>query len=225
MGAAIGETLPLALGVALSPLPIMAVIVMLIVTQAQRNAIAFTVGWALGAFIECTLVTLLALGATLQTPATNRSRLAAIIQMVIGVVTLALAINQWRMRPAPGAEPRLPRWMKALDRLNPATSLGFGALYVGANVKNVPLIISAGTSIGTADIGRAEQIVATAVFALLCTLGPGSPVLVYLVGGKGAKQTLNTWKRWLELHNNAIMAVLLLFFGAKFLGDGLAGLF
>src|SRR5262249_51490071 len=143
MGAAIGEILPLAIGVALSPLPIMAVIVMLIATQKQRNAVAFVTGWALGAFLECALVTFLAVGATLQTSAAHRTRLAAIAQVLIGVITLALAVTQWRTRPAPGAVPKLPRWMQALNRLNAATSLGFGALYVGANVKNVPLIISA----------------------------------------------------------------------------------
>jgi hypothetical protein len=115
--------------------------------------------------------------------------------------------------------------MQALDRLNAAGALGFGALYAGANIKNVPLIIAAATTIGTAGISAAEQFAAIAAFAFLCTLGPGLPVLVYLAGGDQAKKTLSAWRRWLELHNGAIMAVLLLFFGVKFLGDGLAGLF
>lgn len=224
MGAVIGSILPLAAGVALSPLPIIAVIVMLMVTRKQESAIAFTIGWALGAFAVCAAVALLAGGATFATPTATRSRLVSIVALLVGLVTLALAAYQWRTRPAPGEEPKLPRWMQALDRLNAGTALGFGAIYAGANVKNLPLIIAAATSIGTADIATSEQIIATAVFALLCTVGVGLPVLMYLAGGERAEKTLIDWKTWLELHNGAIMAVLLLFFGVKFLGDGLAGL-
>jgi hypothetical protein len=225
MGVVIGAILPLAVGVALSPLPIMAVILMLISARGQVNAIAFTVGWALGAFAVCAVVALLAGGATFVMPMANRPRLTAIVELFIGLATLALAVYQWRTRPVSGKEPKLPRWMQALDRLNVGTALGFGTVYAGGNVKNLPLIFAAATIIGAANIATSEQIVATTVFALLCTLGPGLPALVYLSGGDHAKKTLNEWKTWLELHNSAIMAVLLLFFGVKFLGDGLAGLF
>jgi hypothetical protein len=227
MGAVIGGILPLAFGVALSPLPIMAVIVMLLVAQRKGNAIAFTIGWALGAFVECALVVFLAGGAVVATSATsseNRSRLIGVIELLIGLVTLALAMYQWHTRPAPDEEPKLPKWMKALDRLTPSMSLAFGAVYVAGNVKNVPLIVSAGARIGIANIHATEQIIALVIFALLCTLGPGLPVMVYLVGGNKAKTTLGTWKTWLEQHNSAVMTVLLLFFGVKFIGDALAGL-
>ncbi len=227
MGALFGEILPLAFGVALSPLPIMAVIVMLIVAQRKGNAIAFTIGWALGAFVECALVVFLAGSAVIATSATSaehRSKLTAVIELLVGLATLALAMYQWHTRPAPGEEPKLPGWMKALDRLNPGTSLVFGAVYVAGNVKNVPLIISAGANIGIANVHPTEQIIVIAIFALLCALGPGLPVLVYFVGGNSAKTTLGTWKTWLEQHNSAVMTVLLLFFGVKFIGDALTGL-
>jgi hypothetical protein len=225
MGAVIGAILPLSVGVALSPLPIMAVILMLLSARGRGNAVAFALGWGLGAFAECAVVVLLAGGAALAAPAATRPRLDSAIELLLGLIMLALAAYQWRTRPEPGEAPKPPRWMQALDRLNPAVALGFGALYVGANIKNVPLIIAAATSIGTADIGASEKTLATAVFALLCTLGPGLPVLIYLAAGEDAKKTLSMWKTWLEQHNGAIMAVLLLFFGVKFLGDALAGLF
>ena len=48
MGPAIGDVLPLALGVALSPIPIIAVILMLLSPKAQENGPAFLVGWVAG---------------------------------------------------------------------------------------------------------------------------------------------------------------------------------
>ena len=46
-------------------------------------------------------------------------------------------------------------------------------------------------------------------------------VVYYLVGGEGAKARLDEMKGWLAVHNNAVMAVLFLVFGAKLIADGL----
>jgi hypothetical protein len=46
MGEAIGQSLPLAIGVALSPVPIIAVVLML--TTARANGPAFVLGWLVG---------------------------------------------------------------------------------------------------------------------------------------------------------------------------------
>jgi hypothetical protein len=59
MGPAIGDVLPLALGVALSPIPIIAVILMLLSPQASKNGPAFLVGWVGGlAVVSIVMVTL-----------------------------------------------------------------------------------------------------------------------------------------------------------------------
>jgi hypothetical protein len=48
MGEAIGQSLPLAVGVALSPVPIIAVVLMLTTPRARTNGPAFVLGWLLG---------------------------------------------------------------------------------------------------------------------------------------------------------------------------------
>lgn len=45
MGQAIGEVLPMAVGVAISPVPIIAVILMLFTDRARRDSLAFLLGW------------------------------------------------------------------------------------------------------------------------------------------------------------------------------------
>lgn len=45
MGQAIGQSLSLAVGIALSPVPIIAVILMLVTQRARVNGPAFVVGW------------------------------------------------------------------------------------------------------------------------------------------------------------------------------------
>jgi Sap, sulfolipid-1-addressing protein len=47
MGEAVGQSLPLAIGVALSPVPIIAVVLMLTTPRVRANGPAFVVGWLL----------------------------------------------------------------------------------------------------------------------------------------------------------------------------------
>ena len=60
MGEAIGNVLPAAVGVALSPIPIIAVILMLSTPRARSNGPAFAVGWVLGLAVVSAIVLLLA---------------------------------------------------------------------------------------------------------------------------------------------------------------------
>ena len=48
MGPVIGDLLPLALGIAISPTPVAAVIVMLLSTRGQVTSLGFVLGWIIG---------------------------------------------------------------------------------------------------------------------------------------------------------------------------------
>ena len=48
MGAAVGQMLPYAVGVMVSPMPVVAMVLMLVTPQARANGIAFVLGWILG---------------------------------------------------------------------------------------------------------------------------------------------------------------------------------
>ncbi len=56
MGQAIGGSLPLAIGIAISPIPIIAVVLMLTTPRAKINGPAFLLGWLLGLGIVGTIV-------------------------------------------------------------------------------------------------------------------------------------------------------------------------
>ncbi len=46
-------------------------------------------------------------------------------------------------------------------------------------------------------------------------------MLYFLFGGEQARAQLDEMKSWMALHNNAVMAVLLLVLGANLIADGL----
>jgi len=223
MGAAIGQSLPVAVGVLISPLPIVAVVLMLVSGRARANALAFLVGW----FVAVGAVTLLvATLAGAATPDDDGPPLwAAILKIVLGVLLLLLAVKQWRGRPRAGAEPPAPRWMAAIDAFTPVKAAGLAVLLGAVNPKNLLLVVSGGAAIASAAPGDTNaQVVSAIVFAVVASIGVAAPLVIYLTMGHRAATLLDELKAWM-IHNNAvIMAVLLLVIGTKMLGDGIAAL-
>lgn len=60
MGRAISEVLPFAIGVAISPVPIIAVILVLFSARARVNGPVFALGWIVGVAVISTVVYLVA---------------------------------------------------------------------------------------------------------------------------------------------------------------------
>jgi threonine/homoserine/homoserine lactone efflux protein len=224
MGAAIGDILGLAAGVAVSPLPIVAMILVLATPRGRANGILFGLGWLAGLAVLGAVVLALA-GPADATSGGEPAAWTGWLKLLLGVLALLLAARQWRGRPAPGVEPEMPKWMASIDRLRPGGALGLGALLSAVNPKNGGLTIAAAATIAGAGLAGGEQAVVLAVFVLIGSIGVLSPLVVYMVAGEGAARTLDSWKTWATTHNAAVMAVLFLIFGFKLVGDGIAVLF
>jgi hypothetical protein len=223
MGKAIGEILPLAIGVALSPIPIIAIVLMLGTLRARSNGPAFAAGWVAGLAIVGTIVLVLASGDATQgsgAPATW----ASVLKLLFGILFLLLAARFWHGRPAPGQEATMPKWMAAIDTFTAGKSLGVGALLSGLNPKNLALTVAAATTIAQAGISNGQEAVTLAVFILLGSLTILAPLVIYFATGEKAKEILDGLKTWMAAHNAAIMTVLLLVLGAKLIGDAISGL-
>lgn len=223
MGEAIGQVLSLGVGVSLSPVPIIAVVLMLGTPRARVNGPAFVLGWVLGLSVVGTAALLVASGAD----ASERGEPAtwvSIVEVVVGGLLVLLAGRQWHGRPRGGAEAELPAWMRTIDGFRPAKAAGLAMLLAGINPKNLLLTVAAAAAIAQTGDDAGGQALALAVFVLVGTLGPGLPVAIYLVLGARAERTLAEIKGWMVAHNAAIMAVLCLVIGAKIAGDGISGL-
>jgi threonine/homoserine/homoserine lactone efflux protein len=219
----LGDLLPSAVGVAISPVPIIAVILMLGTPKARTNGPAFAVGWVLGLAVVSTLVVLLAGGS--DDPDSGSSTAVDVVKVLIGLLFLAMAAKQWQGRPKPGEEPTMPGWMSTIDGFTPGRSLVLGAALSGVNPKNLALTAAAAATIAQAGLDGGETALSIVVFVVLGSLTVAGPVVFYMVASDTASGPLASIKQVMSDHNAVIMVVVLLVLGAKVLGQGLGGLF
>jgi hypothetical protein len=220
MNQAIGDLLPFAVGTALSPFPIIAVVLILATPRARINGPAFLLGWLFGLTLVGALILLVASGAGASDdgePATWVS----VVKLVLGALLLVLAVRQWGARHV---EKPAPKWMRAMDALAPGKAAGLAVLLAAVNPKNLILTAGAAAAIAGTGIPAGDQAIAFAVFVVIGSLGTGAPVVLYFVLGERSKSILDHLRSWMAANNTAIMAVLLLVIGAKLVGDGISGL-
>ncbi|MGO4167787.1 GAP family protein [Novosphingobium sp. PhB55] len=218
---AAGELLPLAVGISISPLPIIALIVLLMSPQAGRSTPAFLLGWI--ASISTALLVFAYLS-KLGFGSGGAGNIAAIVKLALGAGLLYLAVREWRARPKPGETATLPHWLEAVKDMRPLSAglLGFG-IYA-ANPKNLTMGIASGVAFGSAHLPPGPAIAVAAIFVLTAA----STILVPVVAFWSARQRVQPWldemREWLTQHNTAVMAVLLLVVSAMMLGKGIAAL-
>jgi len=220
MGSVIGDILPLALGIAISPIPIIAAILMLLSPRARGTSVGFLVGWVLGIVVAIVLFTLLASIIPEQDPDASKP-IAGVIKLLLGAGLLLLALRQWRSRPKAGEDAALPKWMAAIDSMTAVRGLVLGFLLSAVNPKNLLMAVGAGVIVGTGGLSGGEATLAIVIFVLIAASSVAVPVIAYLLASTRMAAPLEALRTWLVQNNATVMAVLLLVIGVVLIGKGI----
>ncbi|MFI0484140.1 GAP family protein [Actinomadura sp. 9N215] len=224
MGEVIGQLLPLAVGVAISPIPIIAVILMLLAPRARTTGPGFLAGWAAGIVIATTVLVLIANAIGMNGSAGEPKTPVSWIELLLGVLLLTLAARQWTSRQGDHADAGTPAWMRAVDELTPARAASFGLLLSAVNPKNLIMCVAAGIAISQGDMSVGGEVVAVAVFTVIAACTVAVPVAVYAADAERVRGPLDALKAWLERNSTTVMFMLLLVIGVVLLGKGIGGL-
>lgn len=220
MGSAIGDILPLAIGIAISPVPIIAAILMLLSPHAKGTSVGFLIGWVLGIVVAVVVFTLLSALIPEKDPDAAQP-IAGTIKIVLGLLLLFLALRQWRSRPRDGREPALPSWMGAIDSMTAGRGLLLGFALAAVNPKNLLLAAGAGVAIGAAALSVGSATVVIVIFTIIAALSVALPVIAYLAAADRMRAPLGALRHWLVQNNATVMAVLLLVLGVVLVGKGI----
>lgn len=231
MWTAIGEALPFALGLTLSPFVIVTGIVFLLGENGRAKSALFGLGWFF-ALAALTTAGFLIVDSAMAAAEDSTEAGVHIAQLVFAALFFALAALAWRKRsrgtgttagtPATaGPVSEKPSLVSRLDGVGLLGALGTGVAQGLLVIKNIPLALSAGAVFGEAGLAGAQAASAVVVFAVIGTLGVIVPLTVTLIGGDRLTPALRAARDWFETNMSAITLTVLLLLGTLFLGKGL----
>jgi threonine/homoserine/homoserine lactone efflux protein len=199
---ALGQLIPLALVVALSPLTIIPAIVLVLQSdRARATGLAFLSGWLLGlAATTAVFVQLPRLLDGLNRPAPTW---AAWVRIAVGIALVAFGAWRWITRHRTTKQ---PAWLNRLSRMTPvgAAAVGLGLILV--NPKVLVMNAAAGLVIGTAGLGVPGAWLAVAYYTVIAGSSVLVPILAYAIAGQRVDHQLERVKQWMERQHAVLMA-------------------
>lgn len=214
--------MPLAVAAAISPFPIIGMVLMLTAGRGRTNALMYAAGWLAGLAAIAAATLLLAGAGDVGADDAGSGGVDA-LRIALGLGLFALAGRQWTKRPRADEDPPLPRWMNAVDAFSPRKAATTGIVMSAVNPKNLFLTVAAGTTIATSGLATGQRVAAFVVYGVVASIGVGAPLVLSVALGDRADERLDAMQKWLARNNATIMTVVLVVIGANVLGNGIAG--
>ena len=213
------EALVYAVAVAVSPVPIGAILLLLTCPEQAANGLSFLAGWVVGVGTLAVLFVVLVDAAGISD---SDPLWIAIPEIVLGVTFLLIAAALWirRDRRRETAAP----WIDAVDHLTVTRSGGLGIVLAGANPKIAALALGAALSLADASAGTTTTAVSAALFTAIGAVGVATPLAAYLAAPVRTESVLLRFRVWLGGRETVVLVVLGLVVGGLFLREGLAAL-
>lgn len=217
----LGVLLPLALAVALSSVPLSAIVVILLSPRAKQSGPAFLAGWILGLAV----VTIAFVVGIAQIPTAG----LVIDQSVVGSIEILLggalvALGVFTIARGPVAEKRsMPEWLRRLGKIGPRSAFGI-ALLLNVRPKALVLAFTAGLAMGSTRMSTTEQVVAILIYVLLGSSTVMIPVIMQRVAPDATAARLTSGRGWLSRNSRVITIIVSLMVGVVIIGDGLSRL-
>jgi hypothetical protein len=213
----------LALGVAASPLPIVAVLVLLLTKRARFSSLVLLASWVIGVVIALAIAVVFA--GTLRMPRAGTDLMGEgvfTLLLGIGLVTMGVISRRGRVRQE---DPQAtPSWVNSVDNLSPIGGAVVVFLNATTSPKNLALAITAGRMIANTGAPLAEEAVWVLLYVAIASLTIAAPVALYFFGGNTSIAILERWKRVVTTHAAAVMEITLFVLGLGMTARGLYNL-
>lgn len=199
------------IGVAISPLVIIVLVMILLSPHAISNGITFLVGWLSG---------LIVLGVIVFTQGgfgglAGDAKSHGVIDIVFGILLLALALRGWRRRKKKHGSGKL---FSAADNFTILKAAIAGFFFAAIYPKNLILTVATASELATA--GGYRKIETYILFIAIASVTIAGPVFTCIWGGERIRPFLARAKEWLVAHNQLILILVLIFFGLKLVIQG-----
>jgi hypothetical protein len=219
----IGTLLPFALGIAISPVSIIAVILILTGNRTPAKGLAYLAGWLAGLITLIFVMLLLVSGRSYRWGGAAAQFTTWII-LLAGIILLIMAYVQWRQRPPPDAEIMPLEWLRAIPQTTSIMAMSAGLFFSLFSMKNLLIVTAAAALIGEAGLELDGRMMAIVTFIAIATLGIAAPTYIVFTQGERATTILADWEYRLSIHNVTITCIVLVTLAVQLLGAGLSRL-
>jgi len=216
-----GELLPLAVAAAVSSMPIMAMLVILISPRRGESALPFLTGWVLGTLALVALGTVAA--QAIPVSRTRRTETSiGVLEIVIGLALVVLGVVTMLRRSETATGP-MPRWVNAIDSFGSLPAFGIG-LALNVRPKSVLLGAAASLALRGGSLDLEETVLMIAVYAAIATSTVSIPTLATLLYPERMLPRLNATRDWLTANGMLVTGLIMIMIGAVVIGAGLGRL-
>jgi threonine/homoserine/homoserine lactone efflux protein len=219
VGSELTELIPLALVVAFSPLSIIPAVLVLHSPRPRPTGLAFLAGWLIG--LTALTAGFVGISSLLGGMGGKPPDWASWVRIVIGVALIGFGVFRWLTR---NSKPHQMPGTRHITEAGPPKALVVGAALTVANPKVLFVCAAAGLAIGTSGVNTAGAWLSGFFFVLVAASTVALPILAYTVSGDRLDPALVRLKAWMEKHNAAMVAAILVIIGLLVLYKGIHGL-
>jgi hypothetical protein len=218
-GSVLGALIPLGLVIALSPITVIPAVLVLQAPRPRPSGLAFLAGWVLGlaALTALSVAASGVLGGLHKSPPTWASWL----RVILGAALILFGIYRWLTRHR---HTESPAWMRSFASITPARAGITGAVLVVIRPDVLLICVPAGLAIGGSGLDVADDWVAAAFFVVIAASTVAIPILAYAAAGHRLDDAMARLKDWMDQHNAALMAAILVVIGLMVLYNGVHAL-
>lgn len=213
------ELIPLALVIALSPLTIIPAVLVLQAPRPRPTSLAFLGGWLLS--LAALTALFVASSGWVGGLRTASPTWASWLRVVLGSALIGFGIFRWFTRQGHAES---PRWMRVFATITPIRAAVTGAVLAAVRPEVLIICVAAGLDIGTGGLGVADGWICAALFVVAAASSVAIPVLAYAGLGHRLDDSLVRLKEWMDRHNAALLAVVLIVIGLMVFYNGIHAL-
>jgi len=211
-----GDTLPFAVGMLLSPFPLIVGLLILLSSSGTSGGVGYALGRLGGVALTAVVASSLTEVITLES---GSSRVSAVLRIILGVALTVFAVVKWVRRPAPGDD--VPGWMSSVEGRTPAGAARLGFVLSVANPKELAFSVSAGLTIGGAGLPMAETVLLALGYTVIACLTVIVPTVAFMINRDRMVGPSDRARTWLVQNNGTIASVVFLIIGSTLIGGGL----
>jgi hypothetical protein len=213
------ELLPLALVITVSPLSIIPGVLVLHAPHPRQSSLAYLAGWLLG--LAGLTALFIAISNMLGGLKDSPPAWASWLRISVGAALIVFGVIRWLTRRG---HDHIPAWMRTMTSVTPMRAAVTGAALTVVNPKVLFICAAAGLAIGTDALGVSGTVLSAALFVAVAGSSVAIPVLAYAGAGERLDAPLERLKNWMEKHNAALVAAILVLIGLVVLYKGIHAL-